>query len=1114
MKYLELNALHKRFMKSQCSSDMHFDWQEHDVLDVFLGKLPDLRYTTKEYQSTLAIRELEKIYRSYNAFKTDVDDFLNTLQEKVSTIQKTLPNWYGISLHLVEQYVKMHRFCLISGEGGIGKSYFVMELEEALANYDIPHLCIYGKILKDIERIDFDEIISEEQFIFVIDALNEMSLTGQKNLLEQIKRLKANKGCRIIITYRNSKVPQQLLDQYKALASFEYEFQGVSFESALDCLVRQEIPNVHMYEDILYSNNPLYLTILSKTLSKDKMANKEVNHKLNNLTSITNILEQYVKDSLNKAYWENTKRVAEWMYKHNSKRISLTILEALVENGRLFFEEMQQRGFMSSYQSEGVDYCFFSMETLSDFLIARTIMNELPKDDIEGQISLLKEKLDAFFSFEEAFILILFDLFSPNYKHIQYLMERTGMMDAFRHETLLKVIFRSERISSFQEVFKLHDPLDSFEIFAGYTNQPFNCTNYMNCFLQNKEMQLCLSNILEGKHSHTNILNRLKNILYALNTTPATSLQVEEAYWFALWCCSSPNEKIRKLAMKLLFDIINSHSEYRYKTISAFPQFYDHYIQEAIIFVLSTCPYDEKIRRFFQNLIHDSDFLLGRSIRRIATYMNTPYGYITWNKHNVRDNTYEVPQDIEKLTLYIDSDDKDFLPFRWWGRSHIEMHRTFLDINKDEITEWNKLLNHRFKCLTVNSDCCGSLAFAEKAETLFGRDYSSKRLNADIYYRTMAKIANNLLHVYPVNLKEPRYIYGDFAASLIKKCFDIANDIVLGSFMCNYYSSEFSTYNSDQNCLGYEVYDPLAYKEYFSIATPLPNYGGEIEEMDSIVEARVSFPATKDTVWVKDIELTRKNLAALQNPLSFKNQEWIMIAGRINWNKNDSSHLPLWKDSYLLYCCTASDITLLGEGNERYLTIELDDYKGSLSEYCRTSYKPYLCKSMPSLSTHDFDLLDDTGLVLPPAELIRNLNLTINMKNMTWVNDAKEIILFCNNVKYSYFTSTVGCTIFMRKDVYDEYIKNYTLKFFAFAERYHPETGYADETSMHFEIENGKIQKEFNNYGQSKTLQKKSPLNDCLNCPYKFYESSLEQENKMKEILLSIKDDIDDTYFV
>lgn len=140
-------------------------------------------------------------------------------------------------------------------------------------------------------------------------------------------------------------------------------------------------------------------------------------------------------------------------------------------------------------------------------------MNELPKDDIEGQISLLKEKLDAFFSFEEAFILILFDLFSPNYKHIQYLMERTGMMDAFRHETLLKVIFRSERISSFQEVFKLHDPLDSFEIFAGYTNQPFNCTNYMNCFLQNKEKQLCLSNILEGKHSHTNILNRLRFLL-------------------------------------------------------------------------------------------------------------------------------------------------------------------------------------------------------------------------------------------------------------------------------------------------------------------------------------------------------------------------------------------------------------------------------------------------------------------------------------------------------------------------------------------------------------------------------------------------------------------------
>lgn len=1110
MKYQELNASQRKHMKSQCSSGMHFDWEERNVLDVFLGALPQLRQTNGNDSCQALIWELEKTYRSYNAYMTDADTFLNVLRKMVSDIQAVQPNWYGVDFYAVEQRMKMHRFCLVSGEGGIGKSFFVMELEEALAKQNIPHLCIYGKLLKDIDRVDFDEIAAQRQFVFVVDALNEMSLHGQQALLEQIKRLKSNRGCRIIVTYRTHRIPQNLLEQYKAVAEFEYEFQGVSFESALDCLIRQEIPNVHLYEDILYSNNPLYLTILAKTLSAEKMANREVNHELNSLTSITNIFEQYIKKTLDTKTWQKTKILAEWMYQNNTRKIKLATLETLIDSGRQFFEEMQQRGFMSTYQSEGNAYCFFSIETLSDFLIARTLMNKLPKDDPEGQIALLKEKLEAFPSLSEAFILILFDLFTPDYKHIRYLMERSELLDSFREETLLKVIFSSGNIALFQKEFRLTDPLSCFETFAGYTNQPFNCTNYMNTILLDKGAQLRLSSILEGKRFHGPILSRLKNILYTLNTITTTPLRLEEAYWFALWCCAAPHNKIRKLATKLLFDVVYSHPEYRLTMISLFPQIYDHYIQDAIIFVLSTCPDDENIRHFFEGLINDSSFLLARSLKRIAQYIGTPYGYIEWNKINIRDNTYAVPEVIESLTAHIDLVDQYFLPFRWHGHNRIEMQSSFLDVNKCEITEWNALLNQQFACITQSSDCCGSLLFEKKTEVLFGREYSNKGLAAEAYYKTMAKVVDKLLHLYPVRMKEERYIYGELASSLIRKCFDIANDMVLGSFMCNYYSNQFGTYNNKQDCLGYEVYDPLEYEELFPVATPLPNYSSDIEILNDIVAARVEIPLVRDTAWVKDIELTRKNLAALQLPISYQNHEWIMIAGRINWRESDEHHNTQWEDTYLLWCCTSAETSLVGDGNERYLTIELEDYISAIGKYAQSMDNPHLCKSIPSLGSSDFDMLDESGLILPPAELVRNLSLTINTKNMTLVNPDNEVVMLCDNVKYSYYTSTVGRTIFMRKDIYEEYIKNNTLKFFVFTERYHPDTGRVDETSKHFEIEGGVIRQELFNRSSSKELLRQAPSNDCCNCPHGFYVPPSDMQNPLKRFLVSFEDDLAD----
>ena len=138
--------------------------------------------------------------------------------------------------------------------------------------------------------------------------------------------------------------------------------------------------------------------------------------------------------------------------------------------------------------------------------------------------------------------------------------------------------------------------------------------------------------------------------------------------------------------------------------------------------------------------------------------------------------------------------------------------------------------------------------------------------------------------------------------------------------------------------------------------------------------------------------------------------------------------------------------------------------------------------------------------MLPPAELICYFQLTPVYANMSWINSAGEVVIFCNNNKNSYYTDPIGGTVFIRKDYLDEYRKGHILKYFAFTERFIPETGYADETSLHFEIENGVIIKEIlNNGGGFHRAAEINPL--CANCPHGFDQKLSNNNSDLNEMI-------------
>ena len=107
----------------------------------------------------------------------------------------------------------------------------------------------------------------------------------------------------------------------------------------------------------------------------------------------------------------------------------------------------------------------------------------------------------------------------------------------------------------------------------------------------------------------------------------------------------------------------------------------------------------------------------------------------------------------------------------------------------------------------------------------------------------------------------------------------------------------------------------------------------------------------------------------------------------------------------------------------------------------------------------------------------------MNVSDLSWENEDREKIILCNNNRNSYYSDPIGGTVFIRKDYYDKYVKSHRIKYFAFTERFIPETGFANKTSLHFEIVDGCIVKEIRNDDRNDMRNHaNNPL--CENCPH------------------------------
>lgn len=415
--------------------------------------------------------------------------------------------------------------------------------------------------------------------------------------------------------------------------------------------------------------------------------------------------------------------------------------------------------------------------------------------------------------------------------------------------------------------------------------------------------------------------------------------------------------------------------------ISEYKNLYDIFIKEAVILVLAYCPKnDESISYFFKELKIKEESLTAKSIKRISSYLNDQYGYIKWDRDNIL--TFKVEyylSDFIKRVLRLVGFLYQFhLPFVYMENKPEYRFDRFLSYDKGDILNINQSLEKKYSCARTGR-CSGHTDFENliKEEALFNR-ISSQVLDVNMIFSNYVRLLTKLIEQYQIAETEKNLsLYEhNFENSTIMKCVDISTGLLYGSLMCNYYTDNFSSYNNIQNSIGYDVYDPLPDGEDICIATPIPIYNEFIDKAEEQLLNSVKIPEIKDISWIGDCDLSRKNLLKLLNPVLVDNVEWSFIAGSISLMEKRDDDL-IWRDIYDIYCCTSDIETIKIDGNARYLSIELKSYEGNFIDYQNCEIKPWLCKKVSGLAKQT-DLLDQTWLVLPPAEIISfsNFNLT------------------------------------------------------------------------------------------------------------------------------------------
>lgn len=1075
MNYKRINDLHHDLMSESINNSLKFEWNDEELINELLGEINNV-YLRDNTDSGLSYG-INSLINKFNDRQIDCDSFIRELDVLLNKLSLNNIS-YNTSINYYKYKINNYKKILIEGVGGIGKSYFIYQLENKLKDKSINYLCVYGKYLNRFGVSYINKIIEESkkgEFVFIVDAFNELKSNYQKLIIDNIDRLLSS-GTRIIISVRTNSISYNKLNKLRALINNSYDFLGVSYSSAIENLTNSYGMDISKFEEILETNNPLYLKMLLKIID-DKTLVKEL---VNSNSQITFILEQYIKKTIDIKTWKLTKDVCKYLYLNNVKYFTKdSIKSVLGSDCGNYLKIMQENGFLNNNH----DYYYFTMETLCDYLIARYLNDDIDDLDESDKIKLINNKLEHLYSIGEAFILILFDRYYNDVESAINIIKNSDLKDYMDLKIFSRIKFKSDQICVVQNLLKINNNVLNFFEIGGYADKPFNSSNYFNDYFINNPNKLYEFNNSECSNYNTNkVIERIKNGIYYILKSKSDDSKVNELFYFSIWCLISPNDDLRLMATKLLYILCNKYSNYVNEIIFYY-KFDDDYLKNSIVYILSSL--DSEIINdnidFFKNILDDYNEINSFRIYLASCVVNkNKYDYVCSSKRNlyleIKDNK---PDEItNSFVREIDLLDKDLLRFSSYSKKdELEINERFLICDKNIVYSWNELVNSEFKCIK-DGECMGSFnAFkivSNSIDLSFELDTIS---NLDIFliyqivlYESFKKYKYNYKHY------EERFDshFNQFNNSLMRKIAIISEQNFMGSLMCNYYTDNFESFNGFQDKVGFSVFDPYEYGFDFNITSPISIYNEDIDHLNSKVLKSLVL-LNRDKKWWNDVDNAWNNLFNIIKPIKYKGYDWIIGSIRIHL-RNHKKIKMINEEAYnvFLSCDNNAHIT---SNNDRKYTIEIPEYKGCINNYINSNNNS--CCSVNEVYFNS-KYFNSTSLVLPPSPIIKLNNLKYNEFDSTWRNKSNEIIIYCNNNVCKYYEDVIVSSSYIRKDIYDSISNKVNFKYFGYTERYLEDKGYNDKvTSLHVEFNNDEIIKYSYNGCQKDVIKIPSKCKKC-----------------------------------
>lgn len=1067
--YEILNKENKETMEREINHSFKYEWDDDTLF----------KYLTLEYPRVNSYLEKDaKLRKIVNAIDTAIYDFSGNRITKSAFVSKLKElndkydatkgpdgfRSYRYHLRLIDGYETL----LIRSPGGMGKSFFIYTLEQKLEEKGIKHLVLYGKTFCRFNDIDCDEIIktaNEENFVFAFDAINEIKNEDDyKKLVNIIQTIKTANNIFIIATYRDSSGFDHRVEQ---LGFKEVYFSGISYDDAL-YQIQEMIGNVPIeYDEVLRTNNPLYIQALFSSLRRNKYERKK------SIESLTTLLEDYVKQTVGIKCWDLYKRIANEMYKHKRKHLYEKEIMGLVNaNNQKDYISLIDRGFVVFNGS----YYQFHLDLLTDYLIARSAFNDIKKA-INKEQTILDLYNDYYF-LEEALTLTILDGFDDKVFALN-LIKNSGVH--LSCVVLSKLVLPKEQIEKINnECFKsINDYYDAFYSMAGLRNKLFNCVNKLHkYFIANEEeyFKLCLDSEDDRRFLYR-IKLRLKRNMFIAAKAKCMDVSGVEYLYFAIWSLGLSDSDAIVLARKTISMLVDLNDDFLKETIKLYIIIKNPFIKDGIVEALSASSHKNVFikKQFFNKLIKDKHYVNAKNLALIERYFFRPINPCRYNKDKYLeyiDDKYLTEDYLDLLsTMYLRHD--IYLCFEYYG-NHFTTNLHFIKADKELISSINKRMMKQYQCFK-DGDCCGSMCVGDVLKGKY-------RIKEDDYVsaKRMAEITGYFLHQmlsqlgYTIKDLKQYYKYSSYSSSVIIRLLKIAESEMLGVLMSNYYIDEFSTYNGYENpVIGFQAYNPLEFEsDYYTLNAVVPLHNDCVERLDNAICRIISKDDRHDKKWGLDQDSIKKEICAIINkPIQIEKELYYPIAFVCKYIFDNE-----YTYEYLSFRI-AIDLNIhLGNTNDRFAYIEFYNFRNNINDYGMSDKDNTICLEIEDFG-RSLNFLSQKRILLPPAIIIKDNNLKANTVNSSFDLNGEPIIYF-NQTLNKYGNDFVKSSVYLRKDIYEKYIGR--IRYFGFLERSVLGYGIYRPSAVEFETDNDFNLSFIKHYVASGVKTEPNPR--CLKC--------------------------------